>query len=599
LTVIPDNLVIARVSGNEGGEIVPKWLLPTLSEVVALSDPMWIVDESVQSDFRPGYAAHSDSSLPGNGHVRRVPSQLAKRQLRANREWTGAIAALDELLHQYLTHANSLTPTIDLNDPPAHIGFLLSGPLPVLSHVEVVKRLSTWTVASASAHAAHWLGFQLLPAEKAIADHHLTNPILPLLPGDPVADEQFCLVLTPWFSAVLVLGESLMGEPTFMFSFAPDVVQRAWEALRPRILLMSSHQVDFLDELVMQFPPITPDFKTVMQFSRLMLEHLPEPSEDDRSSIAEANPSQSSTGRMEQPAQQKAQQPLFTTSPDAPKPLCSNGKGHVSEIHPSLDVAGVEAYTPLSDSSSFDVELVKAIAHEVRTPLTTIRTLTRSLLKRSDLAPDVLRRLSIIDRECSEQIDRFGLIFKAVEIESATQSHMALIRTSLTEVFRQSIPRWQQQATQRQMTLNVDVPQEMPMVVSDPTVLDQALTSLIERFTRNLPAGSHIQLEVTLAGSQLKVQLQSQPDEAEGSSEKEHPFSSWKNSAKSIGQMLTFQPETGSLSLNLAVTKNLFQAIGGKLIVKQRPQQGEVMTVYLPLEVGTTSPLDGNKIITV
>jgi len=188
-----------------------------------------------------------------------------------------------------------------------------------------------------------------------------------------------------------------------------------------------------------------------------------------------------------------------------------------------------------------------------------------------------------------------------VELEtSATHlASMSLTRTSLTDVLHQSIPRWQQQASQRQMTLTVDLPQEMPAVVSDPTVLDQALTSLIERFTRNLPAGSHIQVEVAPAGSQLKVQLQSQLDEACNGKDADNPFSSWKSSAKSIGQMLMFQPETGSLSLNLSVTKNLFQAIGGKLIVKQRPQQGEVMTVYLPLEVGDISLLDNQKIITI
>jgi len=31
------------------------------------------------------------------------------------------------------------------------------------------------------------------------------------------------------------------------------------------------------------------------------------------------------------------------------------------------------------------------------------------------------------------------------------------------------------------------------------------------------------------------------------------------------------------------VTKNLFNALGGKLIVRQRPQQGEVLTIFLPL----------------
>jgi signal transduction histidine kinase len=45
-----------------------------------------------------------------------------------------------------------------------------------------------------------------------------------------------------------------------------------------------------------------------------------------------------------------------------------------------------------------------------------------------------------------------------------------------------------------------------------------------------------------------------------------------------------FQPETGVISLNLSATKHLFQAIGGKLIVRQRPQHGEVLTIFLPLK---------------
>ncbi|XGB39107.1 MAG: hypothetical protein LVT47_13500 [Cyanobacteria bacterium LVE1205-1] len=45
-----------------------------------------------------------------------------------------------------------------------------------------------------------------------------------------------------------------------------------------------------------------------------------------------------------------------------------------------------------------------------------------------------------------------------------------------------------------------------------------------------------------------------------------------------------FQPETGSLSLKLSVTKNLFQALGAKLIVRQRPNESEILTIFLPLE---------------
>ncbi|HTL89076.1 MAG TPA: sensor histidine kinase, partial [Leptolyngbya sp.] len=200
-----------------------------------------------------------------------------------------------------------------------------------------------------------------------------------------------------------------------------------------------------------------------------------------------------------------------------------------------------------------------------------------------DLPADAVKRLEVIDRECSEQIDRFGLIFRAVEIETSATKVASLARTSLEEVLEQSIPRWQKQANQRNLTLDVILPQQIPLVMSDPGMLDQALTSLIERSARSLPAGGSIQVEVSLAGHQLKLQLQPQAQKEEYL---EHTHHHRMPLLKSLGQVLMFQPETGSLSLNLNVTKNIFHALGGKLIVRERPEQGEVFTLFLPLEPG-------------
>ncbi len=550
---------------------MPKWLLPTLSEVIALNDPTWTgVTSDAASDVKPT--------------CQHLSSRVVLHHLRAEREWYGAIAALNILLQQHLTvpktpayaAAQTVAQTFDSKGDQAISGMILSGPTPVFNHPQIVKQFATRTLAATSLDSPHWMPFQLLPAESGTLASEQPLPVLPLLPGDPLAAESFCLVMTPWFSVVMVLGETLTQEPAFLFSFVPEVVQQAWEAIRPRILLMTSHQVDRLDEWVHQFSPISPDYKTVMQFSRLMLEF-----------------SNSSADEPPEPTQTKG----FAGSNEVQK-VDANQNSAQSR---SFDHPTISAIQPELEEKYLDVELVQAIAHEVRTPLTTIRTLTRSLLKRLDLAPDVLKRLGIIDRECSEQIDRFGLIFRAMELETtATHSPpMSLIRTSVVDVFQQSIPRWQQQASQRQMTLDIVIPETMPAVVSDPTMLEQVLTSLIERFTRNLPSGSHIQIDVTLAGDQLKLQLQSLLDAVNQSSCKGLFGASLPSpSPKSIGRMLMFQPETGSLSLTLSVTKSLFQAIGGKLTVKQRPKAGEIMTVYLPLEM-ERSPLESSKIITV
>ena len=84
---------------------------------------------------------------------------------------------------------------------------------------------------------------------------------------------------------------------------------------------------------------------------------------------------------------------------------------------PGLMLQPIQAERPPEAPSHGDLNLLEAITHEVRTPLATIRTLIRSLLRRKDLADVVVNRLRQIDVECSEQIDRFGLIFHAAELQ--------------------------------------------------------------------------------------------------------------------------------------------------------------------------------------
>ncbi|MBD1863533.1 HAMP domain-containing histidine kinase [Trichocoleus desertorum] len=551
-----------------------QWLLPSLSEVLAKSASNEVTNgvTSARETHDETHEVSVISAETSRNHV-----SIARQQVRAEREWWGAIAALNVLLE--VTLPELAEPVATVHSPrkqhsvrQAKQGLILAGPSCILTQPSLNARLASWVFTPKALDAFAWMPFQLPPASSSqeVSEVLETTPALPVLPGDPLAAEQFCLVLTSTFSLVMVLGEKATGAPAFSFSFDPEVVQSAWRSLRPRALLTSPHQVERLDALVAQFAPTAPHYKTVMQFSQLLLQHLPDPIDLEAealnsSRLATHSFNSETVHLVAEPFPELAMASVATT----PMP---------SEVHAPAEVMA-------EPKSNLDVELLQAIAHEVRTPLTTIRTLTRLLLKRKDLAPEVLKRLEIIDRECNEQIDRFGLIFRAVELETSAVKRppVALASTSIDQVLQQSIPRWEKQASLRNLTLKVLLPQKMPMVVSDPTMLDQALTSLIERFTRNLPGGSHIQVQVMLAGSQLKLQLQSElQPETDPSTHTSH---SARSALKSIGQLLMFQPETGSLSLSLGVTKNLFQALGGKLIVREKPQQGEVMTIFLPLEV--------------
>lgn len=533
LQIYPASIVVIEGSASPVPCRCPvyKWYLPTLSEILTLSE---------------------DSPALSVQHQTLSPAQ---QRVKAEREWSGAVAALNQLLCQTI-EAEAQTIQSTATDLPVQ-ALVLSGPFPVLQQTHCMDQIATWVFTVGATGEV----LQILPAaEKNAAFPWKAVPTLPLRSDDPLAAEQFCLALTPEFSLVMTLGETATGDPAFLFSFEPEVVWQVWRSMEARLQLTAPQLLSPVRRLVKQFTPVIPDYRIVTQFSRLMLAHLPDPADWS-----------SRKGPLHAISEQ------FESAAAAPQP-----KPRQEAVLPVQENAFAAETDPTEPQLSADTELLQALAHEVRTPLTTIRTLTRLLLKRKDLNPDVIKRLEVIDRECTEQIDRFNLIFRAVELET-TQSKtglMPLAPISLSQVIQQNLNRWQQQASQYSHTLDIRLPQKLPMVVTDPTMLDQALTGLIDRITHRLPPGSHIQVQVTPAGHQLKLQFLSQPESRKDGKAK----IGFAPAVRSIGQLLMFQPETGNLSLNMAVTKNLFQAIGGKLIVREHPQEGEVLTIFLPLE---------------
>lgn len=485
-----------------------KWLLPTLWEVLA-------------SKQKAGSFALPNSDLV--------------KCTNGERQWQVAIASLQLLLLQRCS----------CQSPDKTQGVIFTAPVPVLSEPDLVSTFPTAIFSSEVFNPLAWMPLQLAgkvePNDQPKQQYNLS-----FLPGDPLASEQFCLIFTPEFSLVIVLGTNESGEKSLLFSFDPEDTHSCWSALKPRILLASPQHFKSLENMVRQYPLISPSYKLVMEFTQQIMSLISAPNS--------------------------------ASSHVPPKEL----------VAPKIDykTSFPEPETPYNKYQ--DVELLQALTHEVRTPLSTIRTMTRLILKRKDLPPEVNRRLEMIDAECTEQINRMELIFKATELETQPVKDRPLNLTtmSLSQILQNSIPRWQKQAEKYNLTLDVSVPQKLPNVVSNPVMLDQVLSGLIENFTRTLNSGSHIQIEVNLAGDRLKMQVQYHNHAHKNLAL--NPLGFTPN-FKSLGQLLMLQPETGSLSLNLNVTKNLFQALGGKLIVRQRPEQGEVMTIFLPLHFQSIS----------
>ncbi len=223
-----------------------------------------------------------------------------------------------------------------------------------------------------------------------------------------------------------------------------------------------------------------------------------------------------------------------------------------------------------------ELGLLEALTHEVRTPLATIRTLIRSLIRRKDLPAVVMKRLKQIDVECSEQIDRFGLIFHAAELQREP-GEASLARTDLERILRSLATGWTEQLERRGIVLDLDLETPLPQVLSDARRLEPMLGGLIDRACRGLPTGSRLLLLLRAAGARLKLQiLVKLPgqviDEADEQQEEQQ-----RNAQ--VGTVLSWDPTTGSLQLSQQATRQLLASLGGRY----RQRRDRNLTVFFPL----------------
>ena len=501
------------------------WLLQNLSDILNRLEASVSVDGIVSADLQRATESH-DKPI-GTTPLRKYYSQKERlAEINARREWRSAIATIEEMLLS----------EIDDDNLSAKQGLVFSAPVPLLSNEKLIScyQSAVFTTDAFKVSA-------LMPCRQSATedtqddarnvDADISSIVkLPLIPQDPIDKEEFCLILTANFGLVMVLGTDTEGNAKFHFSFDPTTLAAVWTTLRSRLVISNYHHLEQLDSLVTQFAPPVPDYRLVTNFSRQLLQHLP----DAEGAVR---------GRQ------------------------------VEDVSANTSTDFDTAFATRQNTSEVEMELLQALTHEVRTPLTTIRTLTKLLLKRKqDFKPKAIQRLQAIDRECTEQIERMELIFRAAQLESTppTEKPVELVPFSLEQAIEQHIPRWQEKAKRRNVDLQFTLPNNLPKIVSDPAMLDTVLTGLMESCTRSLPTGGQIEVKISTAGDRLKLQVLSQANN------NDNPF-------KSLGQLLSFQPATGCLSLNMDTTKNIFQALGGKLTVRQRQKEGKELTIFLPL----------------
>lgn len=232
--------------------------------------------------------------------------------------------------------------------------------------------------------------------------------------------------------------------------------------------------------------------------------------------------------------------------------------------------------------------LLRAISHDLRTPLTAISGNAGILMENASVLDAAKRRqlyTSIYD-------DSMWLANLVENLLSVSRIENGTIRLKmepelLEEVFQESLTHLDRKA--KEHTITVELPDDMLMAKMDARLIVQVVINIVNNAIKYTPPGSHVQVSARKRGESVEVRI---ADDGPGISD--------EAKAKLFDMFYTANNARGDgrrgLGLGLSLCRSIVQAHGGSITVEDNYPKGAIFSFTLPLaEVNTdeqTSNLD-------
>jgi two-component system sensor histidine kinase KdpD len=220
--------------------------------------------------------------------------------------------------------------------------------------------------------------------------------------------------------------------------------------------------------------------------------------------------------------------------------------------------------------------LMRAVSHDLRTPLSTIRAVASDL--RAGTTYDDSTRNELLDLvgDEAQRLDRIVanlLSLSRIEAGALTPERQAV---ALDELIDERVRRLDRLF--RHVRVEVDVPADLPLVDADYVLLDQVVTNLLENAARHAPQKSTVRVAARATDDQVVVSVS---DEGPGV---------LRSQAERIFEPLQRGEGSRSSGVGLAICRAIVEAHGGTIAVSPSPAGGARFTFTLPVHRALPRP---------
>ncbi|MBL8752323.1 MAG: sensor histidine kinase KdpD [Planctomycetes bacterium] len=212
--------------------------------------------------------------------------------------------------------------------------------------------------------------------------------------------------------------------------------------------------------------------------------------------------------------------------------------------------------------------LLASVSHDLRTPLTTITAAASRLVHdRVELGAAVRTELAeTILAQANRLNDLIANLLFATRLEAGA---VALRRqwTSLAEIVGTALSRAQLQQHQ----VDVQVPNDLPLLDADPVLLEQALFNLLDNTACHTPPGTRVVVRAAVLDGELAVDV---ADDGPGIP---------PDQRDAVFQRFVRGRHSAGMGLGLAICAGIVQAHGGRVHVEPVEPHGARFRLRLPL----------------
>jgi two-component system sensor histidine kinase KdpD len=241
----------------------------------------------------------------------------------------------------------------------------------------------------------------------------------------------------------------------------------------------------------------------------------------------------------------------------------------------ALEREHAQAAANLADAARHNEEmkstLLDAVAHEFKTPLTSIKAATGAMLSGNSQSTAQRELLTVIDEETDRLSD---MVTEAIQMARLEAGKLRIDKKSVTveTLIREIIEQSKTALDGRTVAVNVDA--DLPPADADPDMVHLVLRQLLSNAVKYSPPGSAITFRVQARDGEIAVGIADQgcgiPE-----AEQEHIFDKFYRARNVRAQI----PGTG---MGLTIARKIVEAHGGTMWVRSRPKQGSEFFFSLP-----------------